>query len=257
MSCLPQSSGCERPFTDIFVGHLNRVDGTQYMHRACLDVIERTVPQPEALYMDNQNGRKLVVERKTISWPSEYAHRHSNDHAVAEIFSSELNDLAVDDLYEVRLPLLIEGKRAELVALAREATKQICANWSVISSGRGLKGRSGDNWWWHIQTVPKWDRDEDAASESGLRIFWEGPGLSLDDYLDASVLPEKLSADIQKIYSACTAKFAFYSDSRRILLLHPYGDSELKDADWWKEVWAGLPPAPEIDKGLASTQLPE
>ena len=107
---------------------------------------------------------------------------------------------------------------------------------------------SGDNWWWRIQKVPEWAREEDAASESGLRIFSEGPSLSLDDYLDASALPEELSADIQKIYSACTAKFASYSDSRRILLLHPYGDSELKDADWWKEVWIGLPPPPEIDE---------
>jgi hypothetical protein len=150
MSCLPQSRGCERPFTDTFVDHLNRVDSTQYMHRAGLDVIERTVPQPEALYVDSQNGRKLVIERKTISWPSEYARRHNNDHTLAEIFSSELADLTAHDLYEICLPMLIDGKRADLRSLAKRLNRFVqtglrflrVRNWEItpaITGGGAFK----------------------------------------------------------------------------------------------------------------------
>src|ERR1700730_10803285 len=106
MSCLPQSGGCERPFTDVFVAHLNRTEGTRYLHSACLDVLDSTVPQPEALYLNAERGHQLVVERKSIPCPIDYPYRHSNDHVVGDIFSRELSDLTIDDLYEIRLPML-------------------------------------------------------------------------------------------------------------------------------------------------------
>lgn len=36
MTCLPKSGGCERPFTDAFVAHLNSLEGTRYSHRSTL-----------------------------------------------------------------------------------------------------------------------------------------------------------------------------------------------------------------------------
>jgi hypothetical protein len=69
MPCLPESGGCERPFTDIFIEHLNRAEGASFVHRACLDVAHRDVPQPEALCEDADQELQLVIERKSISWP--------------------------------------------------------------------------------------------------------------------------------------------------------------------------------------------
>lgn len=142
MPCLPESGGCERPYTDVLVAHLNRVENAHYTHRSCLDVADRTVPQPEALYVDSESGRQLVIERKSISWPVDYPRRHKNDHAVSDLFARELRDLTVDDLYEIRLPMLMVGKREELLSNAAEAVKQIRAKWPAISTGSILEGQS-------------------------------------------------------------------------------------------------------------------
>lgn len=245
MPCLPESGGCERPFTDVLVAHLNRVEGAYYVHRACLDVAERTVPQPEALYVDARSGRQLVIERKSISWPVDYPYRHNNDHAVGELFAYELRDLTGDDLYEIRLPMLMQGKRAELLRYALQATKQIRAKWATVASGSGLKGRDGESWWWVFRKLPEWEREDNAPSR-GLQISLVGPGLSFDDFLDPSSLPDALETAITKIYGNCTAKFASHLDARRILLLDPHGDLRTESTEWWQKVWVNMPPPPSI-----------
>ena len=87
MPCLPESGGCEKPFTDVLVAHLNRTEGKRYMHRACLDMEDKTAPQPEALYVDAESGQHLVIERKSVSWPVDYPYRHNNDHVIGGGFS--------------------------------------------------------------------------------------------------------------------------------------------------------------------------
>lgn len=215
------------------------------MHRACLDVAERTVPQPEALYVDAVNGHQLVIERKSISWPVDYPYRHNNDHAIGEVFAHELRDLTVEDLYEIRLPMLMEGKRAELLSYAIQATKQIRAKWSAVASGSGLKGRAGDKWWWAFHKLPEWAREDNAPSR-GLQITLVGPGLSFDDFLDPAQLPDALASAIEKIYANCSAKFASYPETRRILLLDPHGDLRTENSGWWQKVWVSLPPPSSI-----------
>src|SRR5262252_6392410 len=106
MVCLPESGGCERPFTDAFVQHLNENEGSYYAHQACLDVMDSSSAQPEALYLDLVTNIRLVVERKSIAWPTDYAYRHSNDHFVFDVFSRALKGVGFEDLYEIRLPLL-------------------------------------------------------------------------------------------------------------------------------------------------------
>lgn len=244
MPCLPQSGGCERPFTDALVAYLNRTEGTHYVHLACLDITERTSPQPEALYADTESGHQLVIERKSVSWPDDYPYRHNNDHVVGDVFSHELKDLAVDDLYEIRLPLLMEGKRAELQAYALHAAKEIRANWSSIATGSALKGRAGDQWWWAFHKLPEWDREDDASK--GLKITWMGSDFSWEDILDPAQLPNALSSAIEKIYKSCSAKFASYPEARRILLIDPHGDLQTESAEWWRAVCFELPPPSQI-----------
>lgn len=78
MTCIPQSGGCERPFTEAFVEHLNQTGGFRYVHRACLDVASSQAPQPEALYEDSGRNMQLVIERKSISWPIDYPYPRSS-----------------------------------------------------------------------------------------------------------------------------------------------------------------------------------
>jgi hypothetical protein len=75
----------------------------------------RETPQPEAFFLDAERCLSLVIERKSLHWPSDYPHRHKNDHLIAKIFSERLRDLCADALYELRLPMLIPGKEKELL----------------------------------------------------------------------------------------------------------------------------------------------
>ncbi len=143
MSCIPQSGGCERRFTEPFVNHLNVTEGSTYVHGACLDRFDSTTSQPEALYIDKESRLELVLERKSISWPVDYAYRHSNDHEIADVFSQGLKDLVADELYKIRLPMLMEGKRAELRLLAEKAVGEIRAGWARASAGGRIRGCAG------------------------------------------------------------------------------------------------------------------
>ena len=108
MICIPDSGGCERPFTDAFVSHLNREFGSSYRHKACLDHSNSSEAQPEALYEDYLVQEKsLVTERKSICWPLDFSHRHSNDHLLANLIARDLGTLLADDLYQLNCPELI------------------------------------------------------------------------------------------------------------------------------------------------------
>lgn len=246
MSCLPTSGGCEKECTDPFVDHLNELTGTEYIYRNCLDATDRTKAQPETLYEDSARG-ELVIERKSISWPSDYAHRHSNDHFVADLFSQGLNGLPLkDDLYEVSLPLLIKGSEKELQPFVAAAVSRIRAEWSKVGAGGVLRGRADDKWW-GFRRVPDWDKEDDSP-EIGLKFSWEGPPMQLGDFLDPSGLPEPLVFSLNKIFSSCVKKFQSYAHARRILVLEPHGDLQHQPLDWWQDAFRSNVPPAEISE---------
>ena len=70
MGCLPESGGCERQRTDPFVNHLNWLEGTNYVDKVCLDVIDRNTHQPDGMFDwidDDEQGWTL----EKLSPPSE------------------------------------------------------------------------------------------------------------------------------------------------------------------------------------------
>jgi hypothetical protein len=246
MTCLPKSGGCEKPLTDAFVNHLNDTESAHYVHRACLDVEDRTHPQPEALYVDSRRSTKLVIERKSISWPLDYARRHRNDHFVSDLLSERLNGLLLDDLYEVRLPALMDGKRPELQSFALSAAESIRSHWNEIAGGLVLSGR-GEELWWSCRRVPCFDREDEAPSK-GLQFTFTGQLSNWPDCMDPTNLPRPLTSALKKIYSSCVNKFASHSDARRVLVLDPYEDLRYESVNWWRDVFSISPPPVEIDE---------
>jgi len=244
MTCLPKSGGCERLYTDAFVAHLNRTEGTRYRHRACLDVYERTTAQPEALYVDEERGVSLVIERKSIAWPIDYAYRHSNDHLISEVVLHDLQGLPLDTLYELRLPILIEGKSKEVTEFAKDAAREIRASWKSIEGGTRIRKGNGDLWW-QFGKVPEWDFDEGAPTR-GLKVTWVGQSLVASDFIDPSNPPEQLLAALQRVYASCTNKFDSYTDARRVLVLDPFGNLCTEDLTFWQRLWAKCPPSEPI-----------
>src|SRR6266849_4372724 len=247
MPCLPQSGGCEKPFTDAFTEYLNRTEGTRYVHRECLDVADRQNPQPEALYMDSQRSLQLVIERKSISWPIDYAHRNSNDHFVSDVFAEEMKSLPLDDLYELRLPMLIEGTQPELRSFVLGAAQKIRLHWPQVVAGRILRERVSEKWWWAFRKVPDSDREGEAPSK-GWQFTFVGRGSSRFDQLDPTSLPADLISTLQRIYSSCARKFTLHPHARRVLVLDPYEDLRDQSRDWWHDVFSATPPPVEIEE---------
>jgi hypothetical protein len=201
--------------------------------------------QPEALYLDSITNLRMVIERKSLSWPLDYAYRHSNDHFAFEVFSNALRGITFGDLYEIRFPLLIKGKREELRTFALAAAEVVRAKWTQLEPGSGLKERVSADRWWGFRRVPDWEKEE-SAPVKGLRVTWVGRSMFEHEYLDPSNPPEELQAKVGAIYSACVAKFTTYPDATRILVLDPLGDLRHEPTDWWRELWLTCPPPREI-----------
>jgi hypothetical protein len=254
MSCLPKSGGCEKAYIDPFVAYLNEFMGTKYLFRNCLDANDSSTPQPETLYEDCTRGRQLVIERKSISWPSDYPYRHSNDHFVADLFSKELSDISfADSLYEISLPLLINGTEKELQPFVLAATATIRRMWPEVVKGKMLRRVVNDRWWWGFRQVPNWDREDDEPKK-GLRFSWVGKSITqLGDFVDPNNLPEQLVCALNKIFSSCMRKFRPYSHAVKILVLDPHGDLRHKDVDWWQQVFTNQLPPVEIGEIWSGT----
>jgi hypothetical protein len=117
------------------VNHLNWLEGTDYVHKVCLDVIDRNTPQPEALYVDDGSGARLVIERKNLVWPPEYAVGHKNDHFVVDLATQGLRDLISDDAYELELDLGVSGSRVELEEFADQIGQTVRARFPELRAG--------------------------------------------------------------------------------------------------------------------------
>ncbi len=195
--------------------------------------------------MDSGNNIELVIERKSISSPVDFVHRHSNDHFVSELFEAKLKDLPFDDLYEIGLPMLISGTQPQLRAFVLAAVQSIRSHWP-IAEGMVLKSRPGKRWW-SYKRVPEWNR-LDGAPSKGLQFTWSEPPTSQPDCIDAANPPQHIAFALQNIYSSCVKKFATYPNARRILVLDPYGELRYQNADWWRDLFSVLPPPTEIEE---------
>lgn len=241
MGCLPKSGGCERQRTDPFVDHLNWLEGTDYVHNECLDVIYRNSPQPEALYTDKRSGRRLVIERKSLVWPPEYVVGHKNDHFLRDLVIEGLTDLTSDDAYELNLEPAVSGTKEELQEFARLIIETVRARFLEIRSGMEV-GSTQVGRRWAFWRGDGSDRRFQNAPETGLGIHWEIP--QSEDV--GRKRPEEFLKEASRLFGACVAKFEPYMDARRILVIEQFGDIRYMGAWWWKRVLEIAAPPPAI-----------
>ena len=244
---MPHSGGCERPYTDAFITHYNDAFSKSYMHKHCLDQNDSSRKQPEVLYEDPASNHQIVIERKSIAWPSDYSRRHHIDHWVGQLFESELRPLLSGALYELHIPSLMAGTRAQLRPWVISSAAALKERWQEIESSRVLGSPKGSAIPWWFRKVP--EDDKEGEPESGLKIT----SSRTPQYLDSHNPPPELGADLHKIYDACTLKFAEYPNATRILLLEALGDLEYNDSRWWDEVFVTYPPPDCIEEIWTST----
>ena len=122
---------------------LNDLEGTHYEFRACLDNKDSTQSQPECLYTNADDGRPLVVERKSISWPESYAYGHSKDHALANAISAQIDAIDFPEVYYLKMPSLAEGAKRDVVALAQCVADKIRLRQGTLRYGEVLRIECG------------------------------------------------------------------------------------------------------------------
>jgi hypothetical protein len=216
-------------------------------------VQDSSTPKPEALYVDSRTGESLVIERKTISWPSDYPRRHANDHFLVNRILEALPSSDLPNLYSLRLTPLIEGTQPELRAFAKTIVGQIRAHLSDLKEGQSIGSKKpGRAWAFYIRT-PEEREDWEGAARTSLLFTWNDSG---PDYIDPACLPSGLLEKIDAIYAGCKRKFIDYSEARRILLLHPHGRL-FSLPTWWREVFRGYPPPSDIQEIWLAEQYDE
>lgn len=242
MSCIPDSGGCERRATDVLVAHLNSVEGTRYEHRACLDRIDATQAQPECLYIDASRDQRLVIERKSIMWPEDYAYQHSKYHDLANNISAELKNIDFQDTYVLRVPALNDESKQELRDIAHTVAQAIYSQYASLKPGQDLTIRC-NRYAFRFGIQPVEERD-DGTPTKGLGFSW-----TTDDAWSLPAdLQDRLHPQIGKIYRACEKKFSEYASDRRVLMLDPYGGVAFNPLWWWNEVFAKHRPPSAIDE---------
>lgn len=240
MGCLPESGGCERHRTDPFVAHLNAIEGSRFIHQACLDRLHRNSPQPEALYSDSNCDRDLVIERKTVAWPVDYAARHRNDHFIAETLSENLSELAECYPLSIDLENALRMSHAELSAFAREISNSVRSDINSVLTG-GVTGSSKAGRSWRCFLDPE-DRADSGAPSTGLIVRWT----VADEWVSPDRLPQGLVNQIQRLFRTTVEKFRNYPRARGILLLDPHGAIRFTGDWWWARAFETVPVPPKI-----------
>lgn len=225
--------------------HLNRVEGTEYVHQACLDRLIRDRPQPEALYEDPRTGAALVVERKSVVWPRDYAERHARDHLVVDRLWSELPRRVADGHYVLHLEYLFKGVSADVSEYVEEVTQGVKQGLKRVECGATIgSSREGRSWSFREQHPSEhgdWGRAEGVVVLFDLR----GQRLAGRTAIDPSA---HVQPELVRTLASAGAKMRDYTTASRVLLLHGHGDLEHMPADWWNDnlAMAGVPD--EIDQ---------
>ena len=243
MTCLPESGGCERQRTDSFVSYLNELENSHFSHDRCLDRIFRNSPQPEALYIETGFAKSLVIERKSVVWPTDYVVLHKNDHFVASLLIEGLRDLTANLPYGIRLEAGASSRGSDLTVFASQIVNSVREGFSGVERGETIGSTISGRKWRFFQEDPSW-RKEDGEPEYGLVVRWYSDE-TRDQVSDPTV---KLLADVSRLFDSCVRKFQNYLSARRILLVEQYGGLQYLGKLFWMHLFETLPPPLEISE---------
>lgn len=218
MPCLPSGCRCEERLLAPFLRRYNKRKGTAYEFSHRLDVGSHT-PQPEAFYIDRISGAELVIERKNLVWPSDFAKVHDSLHMVAAIAGAEATPhLDPTKPYELKLPARISGPLHELREHGKTIGRTIIQKLDAIHAGETV-GSSvrGRKWRFRMEAAHERDWDEQPA---GIRYLFSGGGSPLD----WGEIPDGLPDEFQRLLDSANAKFATYLNAGRVLVFDFIGD---------------------------------
>lgn len=223
MSCLPPNlrEECEWFGLRNFVKHYNESCGTAYELEKCLDVKSQTRrPQPEVLVRSNGH-RAMVIERKSVVWPPDYAKKHKKDHAFMSVLSEQLNPFFQDASYalEVDGSEVDTGNDSQVTAAAKQIATSIL---SARGSGNVDRLRGNVPIRWIFGPSDEWE------FRRGVTIIVRSHR-SLFDLGHSEQAIQGARAELAKQLAKTTPKFAEYGSCMRTVVVQFYGEDFSKE----------------------------
>lgn len=246
MSCLPSKCHCEERLLTPFIAHYNRHLGTTYEFRHRLDVGSHT-PQPEALYIDAVSQHGMVVERKNLVWPPEYAQIHDSLHMVTSIIGTTIAPhLAAKKPYKFSMPDRIRGSVPDLRRHAAQVAETIIRNLDAVHAGETVRSRAADREWsFRMEGIHERDWDEPS---DGVRYVFNGSV----SRIDGGEIPDGLAYEFTRLLRSASRKFSSHANARRVLVIDFHGDLR-HPGMFIEKLFAAAPVPTNVDEIWMST----
>ena len=176
-------------------------------------------PQPEALYVDPTSGQRLVVERKNLIWPPDYAQIHDSLHMVTGIIDAAITPhLIAEKPYVFTMADRIRGSVPALRQHAERVGDAIVRGLDAVHAGKIIRSRvKGREWSFRAEGIHERDWDEPS---DGIRYVFNGAVTELD----WGEVPDGLLVELRRLLDSASLKFATHERAERILVIDFHGD---------------------------------
>ena len=226
---LPPEGSCEWQGLIPFVSAYNTRHGTAYTRQACVDVEIRDKPAPEVL-LTSPGEPPIAIERKAIAWPQrEHLAGRRKEQRFMERFveAVQLGGGAFEDsIYRLAVgeESLRDRTKREVESVAESIASVVASRVREAKSQRGLAGTEPIVW--RFGPMPAWERDETTPARGvGVIVWGRDPLGDVSEFLrQREVARAGYWAELQRASKAATAKFADFSDCRRLFLVQFFGD---------------------------------
>ena len=245
LSCFPPTVKCEWSDLRSFVDQYNATNGTSYTRKACLDVEIRDRKAPELL-LESPGEIPIVIERKSIVWPSDYMASHRNEHQLFQESPRSLANAFEDGAYRltVRADCLKGKSRTDVRKLVAQIAHEVLSDMTGAKMRRGIRGSGSIPWSFRPLRSDELDGPEPTPM---IHVSVVEP-LKLDSPLGSVEEIKEAKAgfaeEFDRALANAAAKFEEYPACLKILLAQFHGDdSHILDE--------------EIAQIVESAQLPE
>ena len=226
--CFPPTIKCEWSDLRSFVDQYNATYGTSYTRKACLDVEIRDRRAPELL-LESPGKIPVVIERKSVVWPSDYMSSHRNEHRLFEEVPRALADAFEDGAYKltVRADYLKGKSRTDVRNLVDQITHEVLSDRTSARMRCGIRGSGPIPW--SFRPLGSYDLDgSEPTTTIGVSVL--EPGKFDDPFGNVEESTEAkagFAEEFERALENAAAKFEEYPDCLKILLVQFHGDDSL------------------------------
>ncbi|MDR3587952.1 MAG: hypothetical protein P4L59_21970 [Desulfosporosinus sp.] len=243
----PPNGKCEWIELKDFVEFYNIKFGTKYSLSRCLDLEDRTNPQPEIL-LEAQDGKPMVIERKAIVWPPKFAQYFNTDDEFGSTFITSMNQEIKTGVYVLEVQAnSLNGSKQFIQGLPSQIVDEILANQQMLDQSGNLSSDAPIPW--RFKRLTRMEYDDDTP-ENGVGIRFYSPidlgGTNFAEELEKA--HQILKTYLRRVLKGVDAKFANYNHCVKVLVLEPYGDDLSLPEDFIDNVFSELEVPNPIDE---------